>query len=106
MDISNFLTEIEAGHHDQHLARLQIAVLDRLQQRNCAAQVPSNTHVNINVGQRVRINQLAATSYLRGQLGTIVEKRRIRVVVALDHGAQGRFHSGRVVVPITLLENA
>jgi|DEB0MinimDraft_3_1074331.scaffolds.fasta_scaffold282182_1 hypothetical protein len=105
MDINNILTEIEAGHHDAHLHQLQSTIALRLHVKNRAAQLPQRTtNFHINVGTRVRINERAATGYLRNQLATVVEKKRSRIVIQLDIGPVGRFQTGRVIVPTTLVE--
>ena len=57
----------------------------------------------LRVGTRCMFVSNTKPQYLARQLCTIVEIRQTRVVVKLDKGPQGKFHSGRVVTNPTSL---
>lgn len=103
MNVQDIITEIEAGHHDAHLNDMLQCIMQRMRNKNREAQMP-RTGMNFNVGTPVRFNNMASTGYIRGQRGIIVEKRRSRVTVQLDAGPLGRFQTGRIACPTSILE--
>ena len=103
MNVQDIITEIEAGHHDLHLNQLTIAIHQRqLHQRKQAQQPVSGA--SYTLGRTVRFNNNAATSYIRGRTGIIVQVKRSRVVVQLHDGSLGRFQTGKVTVPISIID--
>lgn len=104
MNAVDIITEIEAGHHDAYLQQIQVALALRMQAKNRAAQMPRTSNGVINVGTRVRINNTAATGYVRGLAATVVDKKRSRIVIQLDAGPIGRFSTGRITVPTSLVD--
>lgn len=62
----------------------------------------------IRVGMRVIINADVRPKYLGRQLGTVEEIKDSRISVKLDRGPQGKFRSGRVLMPAsacTIIQN-
>jgi hypothetical protein len=103
MNVFDIITEIEAGHHDAHLNQLTIAIHQRqLHQRQKAQRI--TTGGSYTLGATVRFNNHAATSYIRGQTGTIVQVKRSRVVVQLHNGGMGRFETGKITVPTSIID--
>lgn len=66
---------------------------DRKNKRNAKARA------TLQVGTRVRFPDNTRPQYLARQSGVIEEIRQTRVVVKLDRGPQGKFHTGRVITP-------
>lgn len=62
----------------------------------------------LSEGMRVMFPNTTRPKYLARQLATVEEIRDTRVVVKLDRGPQGKFHTGRVVTSagsLTILQN-
>jgi len=95
---------------DNHMAELtddQIWLLmtqldaTRQARRKVAA---SKVRHQLNIGDPARFIIGCRPKYLQGQTGTIIEKRGTRALVKLDAGAMGKFRSGTVLTPYSLLE--
>ena len=62
----------------------------------------------LKIGMRVMYPEHTKPKYLARQLGTVEDIRDTRAVVKLDRGAQGKFHTGRVLTPagsLVILQN-
>lgn len=60
-------------------------------------------YATLQEGDRVSLSGNNKPAYLNRQIGTIVEKRQTRMVVELDCGPIGKFKSGRVICPASVL---
>lgn len=106
-DIDILKAEIAAGVHDNDLAVICKAAGDRL--------IVTRTERKITdfcIGDRVKLNDLCGTQYLRNCTGYIVSKRRTKVIIKLDTPI-GRFvrvtsdgvrESSEITVPVSILD--
>ncbi len=95
------LDQIAAGELDPHLTAIAEAIrarFDLLQTVSSAKAL-----AQLNVGDRVRINQHASPRYLHGIQGTIVHLDEQSATVCV-HRAVGRFKSGEIRCPPLVLD--
>ncbi len=98
---ATLLDQIAAGELDAHLTALAEAIrarFDLLQTVNSAKAL-----AQLNIGDRVRINQHASPRYLHGIQGTIVHLDQQTATVCV-HRAVGRFKSGEIRCPPLVLD--
>lgn len=79
------LRQIKLGVFDYQIENIASAATERL-----TALRNSRTTADFQIGDKVKINDLCGTSYLRGEIGTVVAKSRIKVGIELDRPI-GRF---------------
>lgn len=114
MNTSDLIHAIKAGQYDEDIHLLRGEILNRfmLIQADKDGIIdkpyvqPTRVTQNINdfrIGKKVRINNRAATGYLRGQTAVVIKVKRSRVTIRLDQGGMGRFVDGTVTCPIDLL---
>lgn len=118
MNTSDLIQAIKSGVYDADIQTLKGEILNRamlLQADYVPPHVPmtpvpytppARVTQNINdfrIGKKVRINDRAATGYLRGQTAVVIKVKRSRVTIRLDRGGVGRFVDGTVTCPIDLL---
>jgi hypothetical protein len=95
------LDRIAAGELDAHLTAIAEAIrarFDLLQTVNSAKAL-----AQLNIGDRVRINQHASPRYLHGIHGTIVDIDQQSATVCV-HRPVGRFKSGEIRCPPLVLD--
>ena len=95
------LDQIAAGELDPQLTQVAEAIrarFDLLQTVNSAKAL-----VQLNVGDRVRINHHASPRYLHGIHGTIVQLDHQTATVCV-HQAIGRFKNGEIRCPPLVLD--
>lgn len=95
------LDRIAAGELDPHLTAIAEAIrarFDLLQTVNSAKAL-----AQLNIGDRVRINEHASPRYLHGIHGTIVDLDEQSATVCV-HRAVGRFKSGEIRCPPLVLD--
>lgn len=103
MDTSTIIENISSGLYDADLSKIRKAVEDRVVQSRKSITIDDYT-----VGDKVIFNNKTATRYMVGAKATVVEKRRTKLVVQLEHGI-GRFQSrdgepAKVTCPIQILD--
>ena len=81
------LANIASGKYDDSLDR----IIEACKRRK------SNRIYSLRVGDKVRFPLATKPAYLGGEVATIIEWRRSRVLVQLDGGAVGRFRGGRII---------
>ncbi|HUW00909.1 MAG TPA: hypothetical protein VMW08_01030 [Acidimicrobiales bacterium] len=98
LTLTDILTAITNGAADENLDAVIATVKDR---RQASARVTFNT---LKVGDKVTIS--GAQKYLEGAPATVVEKKRTKVVIALDE-PRGRMMAGTrlngnpsIIVPV------
>lgn len=103
--------QLDAGLFDADINTVKGLILNRCMLLEASAPVVEpqprhGDHHRFAVNTPVKFNENTGTAYLRGATGTIVEVRRTRVIVELDVGPVGRFRTGRVVCPPSVLSRA
>lgn len=109
MDIETVLEQISKGVFDDNLPKMGDAVKARLD------KLRKNKSISdINIGDRVRFNELTGTRYMVGQYAVVVSKNRTKVVVRLETptgrfmrvGSNGDIQSANVTVPLSIIDPA
>lgn len=98
---STLLDRIAAGELDPHLTQVAEAIrarFDLLQTVKSAKAL-----AQLNIGDRVRINEHASPRYLHGLHGTIVDLDEQSATVCV-HRPVGRFKSGEIRCPPLVLD--
>jgi hypothetical protein len=106
-NVKELIAEIESGLWDESLSGLNKAIADRL-----TVSRRSRTAADFNIGDKIRLNELCGTQYIRGETGYVVSKRRTKVVIKLDRpvgrfvrvAADGTAESSDITVPVALLD--
>ena len=109
MTIETVLDQISNGSYDQDLTKLADAVKARLDKTRKGRSIS-----DLNIGDRVKFNDLTATRYMVGQYATIVSKKRTKVVVRLEtpmgrfikYLPNGEVQSANVTVPLAIIDPA
>lgn len=97
----SLLEAITAGELDAHLGALAQAINARHQLLHTISSV--DALAQLNVGDRVRINQSARPRYLHGIHGTVIDLDEQTATVCV-HRPVGRFHSGEIRCPPLALD--
>lgn len=97
-ELEDVRTAILCGAYDEHLAVLVSEINERKKR--------TREFIEWMPGSRVRINESCNPKYLIGEMGTIKDVKRKKVVIHLDRDS-GRFRAGQnITVPMTLLDPA
>lgn len=101
VSLTTICDAIENGTFDKGLGRLAESV----QVRRLALKTAKENILwdKLDIGSHVRLTA-RRPSYAYGLTGKVVEFGRTRVTVELDSGPTGRFKSGRVICPLSILE--
>lgn len=83
MVLSEYLREIR-NHRQQLAARRMVAQLE--------------------IGSRVKVKGNVKPKYMAGLTGTVEEFKNSRVLVKLDCGPINKFRTGKVLMPLTTIE--
>lgn len=79
MEADKIITDIMSGHLDNDLDAIRSAMIERNRIKGFIQQV------SLRIGDRVRMNDHCRPRYLIGTIGTIVNKKRTKVVVKFDN---------------------
>jgi hypothetical protein len=95
------LDQIGAGKLDPHLTAIAEAIRARYDLLQAISS--ANALAQLNIGDRVRINQRASPRYLHGIQGIVVDLDEQTATVCV-HRPIGRFKSGEIRCPPLVLE--
>jgi len=98
MDAMDLIDRLDDEEFSQIIDYIRYKVKARQKEKSARA------FATITVGDRVRIVGPTKPQYLAGQTGTIEEKRQSKLTVKLSGGPVGKFKSGKVICPASMLE--
>jgi hypothetical protein len=108
MNAGDIIEQIRSGSLDKDLGSLSTEIQNRL-----TAIRGSLTNTDFGIGDKVKFNSHCGTRYLIGHTATVVGRKKVKLVVKLDHPT-GRFvrmtpsgpESAQITVPIAIVDPA
>lgn len=109
MNTQEIIDQINSGSLDVDLGKLNTALSTRL-----AAVRALKSNTDFGLGDKVKFNEHCGTRYLIGHTGTVVGRKKIKLIVKLDKPTgrfarvlpNGQVESASITVPISIVDPA